>query len=400
MKIAIWSSTSFDVHSAEYHIMADRIEGLTDVGHSIQLVQKNVNGGEVPKNLKRKGIQVTNIVVHTPNKASFMRRYLEQLSYYLRSGKHVCKDVDCVFVQSNYAAWLPVIWLRLFRPKIRIIYNVQDIFPENALLSGVLPKKNWLYGVFHALQGMAYKCASEVVTISEDMRETLIASGSDPDRTQYVYNWGPIEVDSVICDEDNDFLREHPGFRDRFCVLYAGNIGVMQNVELLIRAAEHLTDFPIEFLIVGEGIRKKQICNYVEKANLSHVHILPKQSEMMAWHMYCMADINIITLVKDGIRVALPSKTASCLMAGRYIIAAIGTNSQFAQKLADVCGCSVVGEGDATELAQAIRRRYVDNDRHAERYDRREFCHAFSKEKGVADYLSAIEGIANSKVKK
>ena len=395
MRIAIWSSTSFDVHSAEYHIMADRIEGLSDAGHSIQLVQKNFNGGGLPEKLKNKGIQVTNITVPAVNKASFLKRYIVQLKYYIASGKHIRKDADCVFVQSNYAAWLPVLWLRLFRPKIRIIYNVQDIFPENALLSGVLPKKNGLYWLFYAFQKIAYKCSSEVITISEDMRETLIAAGSVPNKTRYIYNWAPNGAANVVSDADNDFLREHPEYRDRFCVLYAGNIGAMQNVELLVRAAEYLKDLPIEFLIVGEGIRKEQIRGYVEKRGLFHIHILPQQSEQIAWHMYCMADINIIPMVKNGIRVALPSKTASCLISGRYIVAAIGHDSQFAQKLANVCGCLAVDSEDADELAEVIRRRYGDKNNRAERYDRHEFCHAFSKEKGVVDYISIIERKGN-----
>lgn len=69
---------------------------------------------------------------------------------------------------------------------------------------------------------------------------------------------------------------------------------------------------------------------------------------------YSAADVNVIPLVKDVYRTALPSKTATCLACQKPIIFAIGKDSKFGQRAMKEAGCPVVEADRADELVQAI----------------------------------------------
>ena len=97
----------------------------------------------------------------------------------------------------------------------------------------------------------------------------------------------------------------------------------------------------------------------VARANDYHLHNIsfwPMQPSNLAPIIYSAADVNIIPLVKDVFRTALPSKTATCLACQKPIIFAIGQNSQFGNRMRKEAGCTVVESDLAEELAQAIQR--------------------------------------------
>ena len=108
------------------------------------------------------------------------------------------------------------------------------------------------------------------------------------------------------------------------------------------------------FHIIGNGQYKEKLQKSAEELGISYISFWPMQPPEAAPSIYSAADVNIIPLVKNVYRTALPSKTATCLACGQPIIFAIGKDSKFGKLVAKETGCSVIDSDDANEMASTI----------------------------------------------
>ena len=188
-------------------------------------------------------------------------------------------------------------------PKARLTYNVQDIFPENAAYIG--SAKGIVYKILSAEQRYAYRHADQIITISEDMKELLIEKGADSQKIEVVYNWSYTDslyrYEDVYSEKIAKFLST-----DKFNVVYAGNIGTMQNVDVVVETAKLMQDEEnVHFHIFGDGMYKERLQHEAE--GLSNISFWPMQPSELAPSIYAMADVNVIPLAPNIYRTALPS---------------------------------------------------------------------------------------------
>ena len=141
--------------------------------------------------------------------------------------------------------------------------------------------------------------------------------------------------------------------KDKFNVVYAGNIGMMQNVDIVIEAARLMNDNSVQFHIIGDGVYKEKLIKSAE--GLTNVDFWPMQSSSLAPNIYAMADVNIIPLAKKIYRTALPSKTATCLACQKPIIFAIGKESKFGRWMEEKNGCALIDSNDGAGLCEKIK---------------------------------------------
>lgn len=361
MKIAVVSIGSFDTQYSDYHIMRDIIIGLLERGHEIDLIQKQyLETPQYPQQFEKffgKQLQVHNIRFEKKAKADLKARYLADLSYYMKVGRLMKRNKpDKVFLQSNNTAFFTVFYAKhiLKRP---LLYNEQDIFPENAYFAGVLSESSLVYKVAHALQKYAYKNATALSTISDDMKDTIVTRyGIPKDKVQVIYNWGHEEL-KAHSEDENVFLKKYPKNPGEFRVVYAGNLGKMQNVELVLEAAALMKDEPdVSFYIVGGGVNEEQLKALAKRKKLTNVKFVGMQPPEEVADLYAAADINVIPLQKRLVYAALPSKTADCLIAGKPIITCVDDESQFA-KLCNDNGICNSGTDSAAILRELIIER-------------------------------------------
>ena len=351
-------NNGFDTHTTSEHLLSAVIEQLALAGHRVHVIQLCQNGERpvLPQRLAELGVTTDSIANPAPRKTNFVARYLGALRYYCNCRRAVKahRDAEAVFLQSTnvvgYAVWLA----RRLVPYAAITLNVQDVVPYNAAFSGMIKKNSLVFKVLAAVQRYGYRHADHVITISEDMKDTLVRDGVDADKIEVIYNWS-------YQDEPYDSLDLAPVahmFRDDcFRVVYAGNIGVMQNVEIMVETARLMMDNQnIRFYIIGDGVRKRQLEAKAEDYGLTNLFFYPMQPPELAPLIYSAADVNVIPLAKDIFRTALPSKTATCLACGKPIIFAIGKDSKFGQRLLKETGCLLTEPDCPEELADGIRR--------------------------------------------
>lgn len=356
MKVLFWMFTGFDQHTTSEHLLVAILEQLCRAGHTVHIVQKGTGGPlpAIPRAVAACGVTTDVIPFRAAAKGNFAARYLRELQYVRDCKKVLRPGYDAVFIQSNNVAGFAVGAVRRVLAQARVTFNVQDIFPYNAAYSGSIRRNGVLFRVLAAVQRYGYRHADRIITISEDMKDTLVEDGTAASKIQVIYNWSY-----------QDGVYEHRAqdapagmFDSRFFhVVYAGNIGVMQNVDILIEAARLLKDEQdVWFHIIGNGVYREKLQAKAKAYGITRLSFWPMQPPETAPAIYSAASVNVIPLVKDVYRTALPSKTATCLACRKPVIFAIGKASRFGQRVLREAGCAVVESDRPEELAAAIRQ--------------------------------------------
>ncbi len=259
-----------------------------------------------------------------PKTLKYGKRYLNDVKY-AKYCKRLARNkvFDCIFVQSCNTAAFQLSWIK--KMKCPVIYNVQDIFPLDIVFEGVLNKHNPVYLVMDLLQKYAYRKSTKVVTISLDMKQTLIDLGVPSNKIHVVYNWA---YHTSYNYEDERFIFEKYLSDGKFHVVYAGNIGIAQSVETLIKAADLLREYDsIEIVIFGSGSRRKKCEELIAELQLTNLLFNDLVPQNYAQYVYNLADINIVTLIHGIMRTSLPSKTAACYNSGKPVVYCIERSS-------------------------------------------------------------------------
>ena len=383
MNVCLWSGSSFEEWYSSYHLMLKIIQEILAAGHEVWLVQKKKSDGKMPEELKNNSmLHVVNVQQKKVKKSNFILRYIRGFQYYKESGKIIKKipNIDIIFLQSNNNALVPINVAR--KIGIPIVYNVQDIFPIDAMVIGKLSSKNPVYIITKKLQAKAYKRANRVVTISEDLAKTLQQEGCD--NVEIIYNWSYQNEPFNIPDEKNHFLVSNKIKReDGFRVIYAGNVGQMMESEMIVKTAKVLTGFKdIKFYIIGEGSGLRSFKRRVEEENLHNIFFYARQPMEYAQDNYCAADVNINPIPQGVIYTCMPSKTATCLLSEKPTIVSMDLNSNMAKRLREVDQWTVIKPGDYQAMAEAIKEVYEKGSR---------------KSINSAQFLNTLGPIENSK---
>lgn len=355
MKVLFWLFMSLDRHSTSGHLLMAVIEQTKKLGHEVCVICKDTGGEEREhlNTLQELNVEVKSQKYIAPAKSNFAKRYLAELDYIRQSSKQINDDYDAVFIQSNVAAGFAVKRAKKKCPGAIITYNVQDVYPQDVMYAGKVGKNNPAYLAMSYVQTVAYRNSDHIITISEDMSEQIREEGAPEDRIDVIYNWsyrdslfGVQEIAPQIADMFD------PRY---FNVVYAGNIGLFQNVDIVIDAAIKLRESKdIWFHIFGNGLYKEKLERKAEENGVRNITFHPIQPHGLAPSIYASASVNLIPLGKNQYRAALPSKTATCLACQKPIIFSIGKDSKFGKVIQEQTGCPVTDSEDSDALVENI----------------------------------------------
>ena len=243
------------------------------------------------------------------------------------------------------------------RTGARFVFLCEDIFPEVAVLVEDF-RNAAVNGSLDRINRYLLRHADAVIALGDRMRRRLVEEkGADPARVHVIHNWADCEA-IVSGQKDNPFAREH-GLADRFVVMHSGNVGLSQNLEVLIEAADRLRSRErLTVAIVGDGSKRPLLERMVAERGLQNVRFFPYQPKALLHDSFAAADVFVVSL-KSGLEgFIVPSKVYGILAAGRPYIAAIDQGSEPAM-IARECGCGLVAApGDPDALAAAIVALY------------------------------------------
>jgi glycosyltransferase involved in cell wall biosynthesis len=272
------------------------------------------------------------------------------------------------------------------RTGAKFVFVCEDIFPEVAMLLEDFnnPLVNrWLDRVNRYLLAQA----DAVVALGPRMQRRLVEEkGADPARMTVIHNWADCEAIQPA-PKDNAFSRAN-GLVDRFVVMHSGNVGLSQNLHVILDAAERLRGRDdLVFVIVGDGSKRRALEADAERRGLANVRFLPYQPKALLDQSFGAADVFLISL-KAGLEgYIVPSKIYGILAAGRPFIAAVDPESEVAEIARDShCGL-VAAPGDAAALASRVLALYEDRTELAAMGRRaREAAWQFDRRRAVSAY--------------
>lgn len=235
----------------------------------------------------------------------------------------LCDKYDVAFIDSTppiQGLKLPIV--RLFR-KCPVVYNAQDLFPDTLSGTGLAKKGGLLWKIGSWVARVTFNNTDKIIAISEDIKRTLVEEKGIPaNKVVVVYNWVDSDAVVPIKKEENPLFEEFGLNREKFHVVYAGNLGNAQNINIVVDAAARLRDNEnVEFVVFGSGGLESDIRARIETEGLKNLRLLPLQPVERVKYVYSLGDVCLVSC-KEGLGgSAMPSKTWSILSCGRPVLA-------------------------------------------------------------------------------
>ena len=306
------------------------------------------------------------------------------------------KDVDCIYLASTPPIQgLLGAFIKKFRG-IPFVYNLQDIFPDSLYNNGLANKGGILWKIGRVIENFTYKHADKIIVISEDFKKNIMAKGVPEEKIVVVYNWVDQNAVVNIYRENNKLFDKYNLDPSKFYIEYSGNIGLSQNMDMLLEVMEDLQDnYPdINLVLVGEGAYKAQVEKIVADKQLKNVVMLPFQPYEDISYVFSLGDVGLV-ISKPGTGAAsVPSKTWSIMSASRPVLANFDENELKDILAGNECGIFTKA-GDKEAFKQSIITLY----------ENRELCKQYGKngrqfvmdnltrEVGTQKYVDVIKSV-------
>lgn len=310
------------------------------------------------------------------------------------------KNVDCVYLESTPPIQgLLGSLLKIFR-KIPFVYCLQDIFPDSLAGTSLAKKGGLLWKIGRVIEDFTYKHADKIIVISEDFKKNIMAKGVPEDKIVVVYNWVDQNAVVDIPREKNKLFDKYQLDRSKFYIEYSGNIGLTQNMDMLLEVMKELkTTHPdIGLVLVGEGAYKAQVEEFVKRDNLTNVTMIPFQPYEDISYVFSLGDAGLV-ISKPGVGAnSVPSKTWSIMSASRPVLANFDENELKDILAGNECGIFTKA-GDKEAFKQSIIKLYENRDL-CKKYgtNGRQFVmDNLTREVGTQKYVDVIKDVCGKK---
>lgn len=266
------------------------------------------------------GVRVTRCPLYVPAQPSTIKRLLHLASFAFTSGlalfAKVFKRPDVVFVVEPTLFTVPVTLLFCKLVGAKSVLHIQDYEVDAMFGLGMAGKAGFLASAAYKVERWLMRRFDAVSTISFSMMTKAEQKGVDPKRLVFFPNWS--DTSFVHPSVDGSDLRKLWGVTEsQKIVLYAGNIGAKQGLELVLDAAERYLSQPdIRFFLVGSGAYATELQSMAVQRGLSNVEFKPLQAWEDVPAMLAMADVHLVVQRKGAADAVLPSKLTNILSAG------------------------------------------------------------------------------------
>lgn len=338
MKILYLTAYSYPEQVSSTHFGSNRTQAFVEQGWDMVTYTPTPCRGidaetrKKYKKIKREERLDGHLVVHRFSMfAEGKNPVLRALRYFLCTIKHFnrgvfakdARECDVMFIASTppiQGAMAAMI--KKFRKDLKFVYNLQDIFPDSLVSAGMAKKGGILWKIGRMIENFTYRNADKIVVISQDFKRNIMEKGVPEEKIEVIYNWVDEKTVAPVKDEDNELFEEFGVSRSKFRVLYAGNLGNLQNIGIIIDAARTLKDNnKIEFVIFGKGGLEDEIKTIKTKENLDNLKILPLQPIERVSKVYGLGNVCIVACKAGLGGAAMPSKTWTIMSSGRAVLA-------------------------------------------------------------------------------
>ena len=283
--------------------------------------------------------------------------------------------------------------------RVPLVYNLQDIFPDSLVGTGLAKKGGFIWKIGRFIENFTYRNADKIIVISEDFKRNIMAKGVPESKIEVIYNWVDHNTVISVKREDNILFDRYNLDRDKFYVTYCGNIGLTQNMDMLLDVAKEMSaEQDIHFVLVGEGAYKKEVENIIRQRDIRNVTLLPFQPYKEISHVFSLGDVGLIISKPSVGENSVPSKTWSIMSAERPVIANFDENELKTIIENNNCGLFTKA-GDKTAFKAAILNLYKNTELKEKmgKNGRQFILDNLTKEIGTSKYVEVVKSLLKDK---
>lgn len=353
--------------------ISDICEEMVRRGHEVQVVTGYPNYPEgILYDGYGKGRHIDEVIngvkVHRcftiPRETGTVKRMLNYYSYAVSSVKYVLsnkcvasdgKNFDIVFCNQLSPVMMADAAIAYKKKhKVPAIMYCLDLWPES-LIAGGITRESVIYKYYHYVSKRIYRQMDKILITSRMFSDYLGKEfGIKKEIIEYLPQYAEGIFEQIPPKKENGV----------FDFMFAGNIGEVQSVETILKAAEELKEDPVRFHIVGGGTDLERLKKIKEDKELENVIFYGRRPLEEMPEFYAKADAMLITLAADPVlSLTLPGKVQSYMAVGKPIIGAIDGETK---SIIQESRCGYCGDADnSKELTRNIRefiRKDTDRD--------------------------------------
>lgn len=341
-------------------------EALREEGHTVEVVTgfPNYPGGTLYPGYRLRmlslekiaGVAIRRTYMYPDHGKSKFGRLLNYASFMISGviGCLTCAPFDVMYVWHpplSVGVTAAIVGLLRRRP---FVYDVQDIWPESAIASGFLRPGRFVRWL-SVLERLVYGWADHLLVVTEGAKENLRGKGVRAGKITVVPHWYDDHELRLTRPDARNEVRAREGWEGRFVVMFAGNQGMMQGLDTIIKAC---VGFPpgsdLLVVFVGDGSDRERLEDLArEYAVEDRVRFVGRQPSSAMGSYFAAADALLVHLRSSALSaMIIPSKTIAYFAAGKPIVMAnIGASAD----LVEQSGAGiVVAPDDPDALAAAI----------------------------------------------
>ncbi|MNR82136.1 D-inositol 3-phosphate glycosyltransferase [compost metagenome] len=352
---------------------AEMAEWLTKKGHNVRVITappyypewkigENYSGRQYLRE-RIEGVEVWRCPIWIPKNPSGFKRLCHLASFALTS--------SIVMVRQLF--WHPQVIITIEPPFMcaptALIaakltgasswIHIQDYEIDAAFSLGILKSKN-IRDIILKLESLLLQKFNIVSTISKAMTRKAQEKGVLTKNIHLIPNWA--DTEKIFPNKTSTALNKSTfGVpTDKTLVLYSGNLGEKQGIDIIIDVARLLIHNNIHFIICGEGPSKERLL--MRSDDLPNITFLPLQPLEHLNDLLNLADIHLLPQRTDAEDLVMPSKLTGILACGGPVIATASPSTELSNVVTDAGGI-VCPPGDAETLSNLISSLSKDEHR-------------------------------------
>jgi colanic acid biosynthesis glycosyl transferase WcaI len=272
------------------------------------------------------GIKINRVPLYIDHSKSVFKRVMNYLSFAISAcliGVWMIKKPKIIYAYHGPAtiAFPAIFYKLIYRSKI--FYDINDYWPDTLRATGVVGNKYILFLVDRFCT-LSYKFFDNINVVTIGFKRKLLDKGVPESKISVVYNWS-LPINSKHSLEFDNYSKI---FHNNFTIIYAGNIGIAQSLDVILGVALKLKKnylSGIKILLIGNGTQKKYMSEEVVKNGLSdYISFVGSIPAENVGEFLLEADILLLHLKNDPLfKITLPSKLGSYFSLGKPVLCGV-----------------------------------------------------------------------------
>ncbi|MGH7493263.1 MAG: glycosyltransferase [bacterium] len=247
----------------------------------------------------------------------------------------------------------------------RFVALFYDLHPELSCAVGVLQAGSLIDRVWRRMNVWILKQADAAICLGSHMERSVRARYAGAP-TAIIHNWCDPELVRSLSKAESRFARAH-GLLDKFVILFSGNMGWRQRLEILLEVAAQVQQEPIRFVFIGAGAKKEKLQELVRQKNLQNVLFFPYQPREHMEDSLAAADLSVVSQEREVIGFGVPSKIYTYMASGRALLGLASKPCELIDLIEEArCGWHFDEDHDQDAIAAKLKKLVRRPDRCAE----------------------------------